>query len=199
VAGEELFGFDHAPQGLGQLQQADGVGDGDAILAGLLADLIVAEAELARHAVEGQCQFDGVQVFALDVLDDGELKHLLVVGVSGNDRDFGQSGLLRGAPAAFAGDDLVFIRRGAAHDDGLDDAFALDRESELHHGIGFEFTPGLVGVGVDVVDGDEQDAAVTRRSLYVMGGHGGRSGAAGRQERMQALTERFARIVFAHG
>ncbi len=87
MSGRELLCRDHALQFRGQLQQAEGVGDGSPLFAGLLADLVVAEAKFARHAVEGHGQLDRVQVFALDIFDDGELKDLLIVGGPNDDGD----------------------------------------------------------------------------------------------------------------
>src|SRR6185437_1947242 len=46
-------------------------------------------------------------------------------------RDFREAGLLRGAPAAFAGDQFVAVATHAVHDDRLDQALRLDRRSQF--------------------------------------------------------------------
>ena len=58
--------------------------------------------------------FDGVQVLALDVLDQRQLQHLRIGDFLNHHRNFGQSSQLGRSPAALAGDNLVMHRRAAA-------------------------------------------------------------------------------------
>src|SRR6202034_1405082 len=101
------------------------------LCAGLLADLIVAEPELGRHALEGERKLDGVEVLALDVFDDGEFENLLIVSGADDDRNVLEPHQLGRAPAAFSGDELIFPLRSFPDDYGLNDAFALDGLGEL--------------------------------------------------------------------
>ncbi len=86
----------------------------------------MAQAEFARHALKGNGQFDRIEILALNVFHDGELKNLLVVRIPNDHRNFGQIGQFGGAPAAFAGDDLKLVAADLPDDDRLDNAFALD-------------------------------------------------------------------------
>ena len=54
-----------------KLQQPEGVGDGGAILARTVGDLVVAQVEIPGEALEGMRDLDGVEVLALDVFDQG--------------------------------------------------------------------------------------------------------------------------------
>ena len=74
------------------------------------------EVELVGEAPVGERLFDRVQVLALDVLDERHLEQPLLVAagdVPDDDRHLEEAGVLRGAPAALAGDDLVAGRRHA--------------------------------------------------------------------------------------
>ena len=71
-----------------EFQQAQEVGDGGAALADLSAQLFLGEAALINETLVRDGHFDGVEVLAVDVLDEGELKHLFVVGDTDECRDF---------------------------------------------------------------------------------------------------------------
>src|SRR6266496_615186 len=78
----------------------------------------------------------GVQTCALpislDVLDERHLENRAFVSgrdVADRDRHAEKSGELRGAPPAFAGDDVEPVA-GAANDDRLNDAVGFDRVGE---------------------------------------------------------------------
>ena len=82
-----------------------------AALADDLGQLLLGVAEaLDQLAIAGRL-LDRVEVGALHVLDDRELEHFLVVELAHDDRHRVQAGLLRRAPAALAGDDLVAAAR----------------------------------------------------------------------------------------
>jgi hypothetical protein len=73
---------------------------------------------------------DRVEVLALDILDQRNLKRLRVGKIAHDRRDLMQLRLLRRAPASLARDDLeaVAVR---PHHNRLDDAARLDRGGEL--------------------------------------------------------------------
>ena len=52
---------------------------------------------------------DRIQILALNVLDQRGGKHPVVGNVAHHDRNLEQTGALRRAPAALAGDDLVAV------------------------------------------------------------------------------------------
>src|SRR5690606_5454520 len=76
--------------------------------------------------------FDRVQIRTLYVFDDGQFERGSVVDLAHQDRDIGEAGALRGAPAAFARNDLVLTwQRSGTHDDGLHDAVLADRLRQI--------------------------------------------------------------------
>ncbi len=88
-----------------------------AVLADRCRDLLLRQAELVGQPPVRQCFIDGVQVFALNVLDERQLEQLLVgaVGnVADDDRHLVQSGALSRAPSALAGNDAIRRSRFAA-------------------------------------------------------------------------------------
>src|SRR5438552_19197071 len=100
VALQLLLNFD------GQLEQAYVVGNGGAVLAGALRHLLLRNVELAGEAVKGLGLFYWSKVFALQVLNDGQLERLLVADLADNGGNRLLAGPLRGQPAALAGDEL---------------------------------------------------------------------------------------------
>jgi hypothetical protein len=68
--------------------------------------------------------FQRIQVFALYVFDQSHDGGIFIRHFTHQDRHFGQAGQLRGAEAAFAGDDFI-LAGGLAeqwpHEDGLHD------------------------------------------------------------------------------
>ena len=66
----------------------------------------------------------------------------------------GFAGLLRGAPAAFAGDELKAAAGLRPYQDGLHDAVGGDGGGELGELRLVELGAGLEGVAVDLIDRD---------------------------------------------
>ena len=137
----------------GQFQQAHGVGDGGAAFADFLGNFVLFQAEFLGKALVGDGFFDRVEVLALDVFDEGELEHLLVPGLADDHGGFLQTELLGGAPAAFTGDQFVFVVA-FADDQGLDNAVFADRFDQFQETFAAEFGAGLEGAGNDVAGGD---------------------------------------------
>ena len=111
MAGGEGAFADLDLHGGGQVEQAEGVGDVAAGFADGLAELLLGHAELLEQAAVAFGFLDGVEVLALQVLDQGGGHGVGVGEVADQGRHFVQSGGLGGAPAAFAGDDLEAVRR----------------------------------------------------------------------------------------
>ena len=106
VSEAELGGFDQGEDIGGELEQAQEVGDRGAVLAGALRHLLLGEAEFAGEALVGAGLLDGVEILALEVLDDGDLHGLLVGDLADDGGDGGFAGALGGEPAALSGDEL---------------------------------------------------------------------------------------------
>ena len=140
--------------GFGEAEEAQGVGDGRALLAHAQGHGLLGEAALVDQPLETQGSLDGVEVLALDVFHDGQLEHGHVVGLADVGRDLGQAGHAGGAVAPFAADDLVAGRSGLPQRERLDDAQGADRVGEFGQRFGIEAFARLVGVGDDLVERD---------------------------------------------
>ena len=81
-----------------------------AALADALGDLILGETEIAMEPFVRAGLLDWIQILALEVLDERELKHLAIARRSDNRWGFGELELARGTPAAFTGDKFVACR-----------------------------------------------------------------------------------------
>src|SRR6185436_15975690 len=104
-----------------QAQESERVGDDDATFADLQRHVLLAELKFLDELGIALCFLEGIEVFALEIFDQGEFEDGAVIGVADDDGHVLQAGLLSSAPAAFAGDDLEAV--GARPDDErLDDA-----------------------------------------------------------------------------
>ena len=98
--------------------------------------------------------FHGIQIFALEVLDQTQLHDLAVIRLNDYGGDFVKTGGLGGTPTAFAGDDLVVAGRQLAYGDGLNNAELTNRIGQLRQGLIVELCSWLCGVGNDFVYGN---------------------------------------------
>ena len=118
-----------------------------------MRDLFLREAELLVELVVGVRLFDRVQVFALDVLDERDLQDVAVGHrLLDDDGDGRQAGLLRGAEAALAGDQAIFIVASARDDERLDDAVLADAAGQLLDRGLVEGLARLIRVRRDLLD-----------------------------------------------
>ena len=81
-----------------------------------------------------------------------------------------EAGLLRRAPAALAGDELVAVRPDRSDEDRLQDAVLADGGGQLVERLLVEGQARLLRVGLDVVDRDDADADAARRRCRATGG-----------------------------
>ena len=109
VAGAEVAVPNQILDGLRQLQQAQGVGEVAATLADDFGKILLRVTVALHQRVITLTFFDGIEVLALNVLDDGDLDRLLVGQRPNDDRHLVQVRALGGAPAALAGNDLVAV------------------------------------------------------------------------------------------
>ena len=98
----------------GQLQQPQEIGNGSALLADALAEPFLCELVLVDEFAEGECNLNGVQVLALDILDQRHLSHLAVVGRADIGRHRLQSRQQSCAVTSLTRNDLVSIFTDAA-------------------------------------------------------------------------------------
>ncbi len=147
---------DMAARAFRKLEQAERVGDMGAALADAGGEAVLGPAEAFDQRVIGLRLVDRVEVGALDVLDDADLEQRKFVDVFDDGRNVGEPGHARGAPAAFAGDDLILARlfRIGAHEDRLEDAFGLQRFRKLAQFAVIEAAARLGRVAADQVERD---------------------------------------------
>ena len=134
---------------LGQVEQAQRIGHMAAALADHGGQFGLRVTELPSQPFIAARLFDGVEIRALNVFDDGEGEGFPVVGLDHHDRHFGEFRRLGGAPAALARDDLVGARHigNGPHDDGLDDPLGADRFGEGGQIAGIELAARVARVG----------------------------------------------------
>jgi len=99
------------PDFLVEFHEAHGVGNGSPALSDTLGDLFLSEAEFLGESLIGGGLLDRIESLALEVLDQGQFKDLLIGSFTNDDRSLGKADLQRGAHAPFACDQLVL----AAH------------------------------------------------------------------------------------
>ena len=126
---EALLGDQDLDVGV-EVEQAHGIGDAGAVLADAGGDLLLLE-----RVFLGQPDIAGgflhrVEVFALDVFDEGHFEHVAVGRLAFDHRDGGEAEFVSGAPAAFAGDEFE-AAVDQTHDERLDDAVLADRFDEV--------------------------------------------------------------------
>ena len=143
VALAELAGLEQLQRLVGKLEQADQVGDGGAAAADAARQLLFGQPQLLDQGRAGLRLLDRVEVLADHVLDQRRLQPLGLGLVADDRRHLLEARLLRGAPAALAGDQLVAAVGEGADQQRLDDAAGLDRGGEGGEGLGVELGPRL--------------------------------------------------------
>jgi hypothetical protein len=152
--GKAMLGEEHLNI-TGEPEQAEHIGDRGPVFARTLRYLFMTELVFTCQAVEGLGDLNGIQILALDVLNEGDF-HEAVVGIVLNDyRNLGKAGKFGGAPAALSGDQLV-ARTGGADDQRLDDAVFADGLGEFLEAVGLEDGARLQRIGVDIADGNPE-------------------------------------------
>ncbi len=114
---------------LRQFQQAQRIGDMAATLADHLCQIILCIVVIIDKLLISQRFFDRIQVGALHVFDDRDLKCDTIVDVTNNNWDRIDTGPLRSAPATLTSNQFEPVRlpRCRSHDDRLHHAMFLDR------------------------------------------------------------------------
>jgi hypothetical protein len=153
---------------LRQFQQPDQVGHVRTVDRQPLGELVLRAAPGGEVLAEACRLFQGVEVAALQVLDDRDLGHAPVIDVEDADRH-----LLPSQPAgrrqpALAGDQLVAIGPAADHD-RLHEAVLAQAGDELREVGVVDDAPRLPGIGVDAVGTDLRDWKGGGRLLQFLG------------------------------
>ena len=108
--------------------------------------------EFVEQAADCLGFFERIEVLALNVLDQGHGKRILVGDVAQHDRHLIESGHPGGPKAALARDDLVAIGPERAHDDRLHQSVLADRCSKLLKRAFIHARARLIAPGLKLVE-----------------------------------------------
>src|SRR5262245_15372345 len=114
----------------GQFEEANQVGDGSSFFSRTLSDFLMAQVILRREAIEGVSDFDGREIFALDVLDQSHLEKSVRGRIADHGWDSLKAGQARGSPSALAGNQMILLT-GSLNNQGLNDAVCPNRLREF--------------------------------------------------------------------
>jgi hypothetical protein len=153
MAGREFPFFDQVLDHGFEFQETQCIGDGRAVFSRALGDMFLREIELVGEALEGARLFHGIQIFALEVFDERHLERKFLRDLADNHGNARQRRPLRGAPAAFAGDQLV-AKADPSDDERLNDPACTDRAGELFESLFAKARAWLIRAGIDEVDID---------------------------------------------
>ncbi len=90
-----------------QLEQTQGVGHCCAVFAGAIGHVLLRQLEFTHKTLKGARLLNGVEVFALDVLNERDLQCLGLGNLADDGRDAREASALSGSPAALAGNQLI--------------------------------------------------------------------------------------------
>src|ERR1700690_2606803 len=127
---------------------------------------------LAHEAIERFRQLDGVELFALHVLDQGKLERLFGAYVLDDHKRFAHASALKGSPPSLACDDLELVRlaRCRAYDQRFDQAVLTNALGQLVELASVEVLARLPVLRHDSLEGAQEDALVAKSRR---GGRGG--------------------------
>ena len=145
-----------------KIEQSQQVSDVAARLVDELADIVLGMAVPVDQLAIALGLLDRVQILALDILDQRDLRRRRLVDLADDRRDRVQPRPLRRAPAALAGDDLKPVAVGPQQD-RLEHPALGDRIGQLVDRFLAELDARLVGIGPDPRDLDLAHAAARAR------------------------------------
>ena len=169
VAGGKLALADVALDLLVEGEETDAVGDRRTRLAQTVGHGLLRELEIVHELGDAHGFFDGVEVGALEVLDEREHGAGIVLRLEDARGDGLLADQLEGAEATLAGDDLVAVLH-LADDDRLHESLGADGIGELLHLGVVEVAARLMGIG------DDRGQRQFLQQEAGSGGGGGRSG-----------------------
>ncbi len=131
MAHADLVFFQQRAHLFGQRQHAQQVGDMAAALMHGGGQHFLRVAEFVHQALVADGFFQRIEVAALDVFHERQFERQFVLHFANDHGNGIHARHLRGAPAAFTGDNFVFIVRYGAHEDGLHHAVLADGFGEF--------------------------------------------------------------------
>jgi hypothetical protein len=175
-----FFAFHSLLHASGEAEQPQRVGDGGTVLSHFAGDFIMGQCEFIDQARISLCPLNGVQVFALNILNDCKFKLFLLSSTANDSRHGLKPGQFGGAQAAFPGNQRVLIRSFCGDDDQrLDDAMFPNGTSQIIQSIAIEINARLMRVGQNLFNRNLQHLAgrCSRGIIFP-----------GRDERIQAFA-----------
>ena len=139
----------HVLNGLGQREQPQRIGNGGAGTAHPCGDLLLGQRKLLHQTAVAPRLLHGVEVFPLQILNEGHLEHPLVLQLLELNRQLGQPGQPGRAPAPLPGQQLIPAVSHITHQQGLQHAVAGDGVGKLLQLLLVKLPAGLVLVGLN--------------------------------------------------
>ena len=138
-----------------QLQQTNRIRNLGARTTNALSQLLLSSIELLHELLVRRRLFNGVQLTAVQVLQQGITEKIAIFGLTNNRRDGAQASRLGCTPAALTHDQFILFgavfARGT-HDDRLQNANLTYRVDELFHVLLIKVGSGLLAVRVDIAN-----------------------------------------------
>ena len=147
-----------------EVKKADRIRDRGAVFADALGDLLLLQAEFLGQSRVGLGLLEGIEILALEVLDEGHLEHVAVRGIAHDHRHLRQLQLGRGPPAALPGDEFILPVH-EPHDERLDHPMFADRIDQLGEVLLVETLARLQGRGHHLVQRDAKDPLARGRII----------------------------------
>ena len=101
----------------------------------------------------GQRHLHGIEVFALDILHQSHLHHLVVGSHTHIGRNLFETSQLGSAVTTLTGNELIGVVGHLAHRDGSNHTLLTDGLSQLFQRLGRKFLAGLEGIGDNLLEG----------------------------------------------
>jgi shikimate kinase len=143
VSGADHPGGDTFLYGGGKVQQPERIADVGAGAANLLGQLFMRSAEIVEQLLVRRRLFEGIQLLAMQVLQQRVPQHVVVVRLPDDGRDVLQARPLRSAPAALTHDEFVASAAEATHHDRLQQPHFGNGSGEFVQRVFVKGTPWL--------------------------------------------------------
>ena len=137
---------EHVLDVLRQIEQTHRIGDRGTVLAHALRDVFLAHLEVLGKSRVGGGFFNGVEVLALEILNERHLEHITITGLTDYDRNFSEPQFPSSTESTLTGDQF----QGAFHltdDQRLNDAMLTNRIDQLGQLLSQELCSRLQGAG----------------------------------------------------
>jgi len=125
--------------------------------------------EFIHQTFQGPRLLDRIEVFTLDILDQGNGDCAAVIHLAHHCRDFVQTGQLRGTPATFTGDDLVAPGTDGPHHNGLHHTLLADGIRQILQGFLVHVDTWLVFTALNDIDRQKTQGVICGNGFHRRG------------------------------